>query len=86
MILQHRTEVLKLEPVKVFVFVDEFRKLFEKCNRTHGDYRGQDMDVLSSIGVLISQSAKHTVVISTLDSSLLVNEGSFFALCEVVRA
>ena len=76
LILQHRVEVLKLAPASIFVFVDEFRKLFEKCNRPHGNYRGQDLDVLSSIGVLISQSAKHTVVISTLENTALVDDGS----------
>ena len=81
LILQHRVEVLKkLDPVPVFVFVDEFRKLFEKCSRGQGDYRGQDMDVLSSIGILLSQPEKHTVVISTLESTALIEDGSCFFL------
>ena len=79
-ILQHRAEVLKLDPVKVFVFVDEFRKLFDVCNENQGDYRGQDMAVLRSIGILLSQPKKHTVVISTLESTALVKDGSFFFL------
>ena len=77
LILQHRVEVLKLEPVPVFVYVDEFRKLFDKCSRAQGGYCGQDMDVLSSIGELLSQSEKHTVVISTLENTALVGDGSF---------
>ena len=80
LVLQHRAEVLKLEPVKVFVFVDEFRKLFDVCNENQGDYRGQDMAVLRSIGILLSQPKKHTVVISTLESTALVKDGSFFFL------
>jgi hypothetical protein len=78
-ILQHRAEVLKLGPVKVFVFVDEFRKLFDECHENQGDYHGQDMAVLKSIGILLSQPEKHTVVISTLESTPLVKDGSFFS-------
>ena len=73
LILQHRVEVLKkLEPVPVFVYVDEFRKLFDKCSRARGG-----MDVLSSIDMFLSQPEKHTVVISTLESTALIEYGSF---------
>jgi hypothetical protein len=70
LILRHRVEVLKLEPVPVFVFVDEFRKLYDTCNTAH-EYRGQDKAVLNSIGAVLSQPEQHTVMISTLESSAL---------------
>ncbi len=76
-ILKHRREVLKLETkVSVFVFVDEFRMLYEVCARAK-QYRKQDMSVLSSLGNLLSQSEKHTVMISTLDNTALTDNSSF---------
>ncbi len=78
LIMEHRTKVLKLPAnVPVFLFVDEFRKLYEECNKNPGQYRKQDFDVLKSLGNLLEQPLKHTVMISTLENTVLIENGSF---------
>ena len=73
----HRRDVLKLKTkVSVFVFVDEFRKLHEVCVKDQ-QYREQDMSVLRSLGNLLDQPEKHTVMISTLENTALNLNGSF---------
>ena len=76
LIMEHRTKVLKLEAdVPVFVFVDEFRKLHEACVQEQ-QYREQDLSVLSSLGNFLDQPLKHTVMISTLENTVLNENGS----------
>ena len=76
MILQHRRDVLKLDTkVSVFVFVDEFRKLHEVCVQEQQD-RKQDKSVLISLSNFLDQPEKHTVMISTLENTALVQNGS----------
>ncbi len=75
--MEHRTKVLKLEAeFPVFLFVDEFRKLNEACIKLQ-QYREQDMFVLRSLGNFLDQPLKHTVMISTLESTALIDNGSF---------
>ena len=78
LILKYRREVLCLpDAASVFVFVDEFRQLYRECHKGNGSlYQDQDMTVLKSIGSILEHPRKHTVMISTLENTALVDNGS----------
>ena len=75
MISCYRVEVLKKPKVPVILFVDEFRKLAEYCNM-HYPMKHQESSVLTSIGSALHTADQHTVLVSTLDHTPLLDNST----------
>lgn len=75
MITCHRVEILKGLKVPVFIFIDEFRQLAQKC-ASPPEVETLENDVLSFIGLALRSADHLTVLISTLDHTPLLRAGA----------